>query len=64
MAEGAKRANSVDPKKIAAALHGGQPVDTVIGKIGFDKKGDITRPDYTVYTWKKGADGKIGYVEN
>ena len=64
MAEGAKRANSTDPKKIAAALHGGQPVDTVIGKIGFDKKGDITRPDYTVYTWKKGADGKIGYVEN
>ena len=64
MAEGAKRANSVDPKKIAAALHGGQPVKTVIGDIGFDKKGDITRPDYTVYTWKKAADGKITYVEN
>ena len=64
MAEGAKRANSTDPKKIAAALHGGQPVKTVIGDIGFDKKGDITRPDYTVYTWKKGADGKITYVEN
>jgi branched-chain amino acid transport system substrate-binding protein len=64
MAEGAKRANSLDSKKIAAALHGAAPVDTVIGKIGFDKKGDITRPDYTVYTWKKGADGKITYVEN
>lgn len=64
MAEGAKRANSTDPKKIADALHGGQPVKTVIGDIGFDKKGDITRPDYTVYTWKKGADGKISYVEN
>jgi branched-chain amino acid transport system substrate-binding protein len=64
MAEGAKRANSLDPKKVAAALHGGQAVDTVIGKIAFDKKGDITRPDYTVYTWKKGADGKITYVEN
>lgn len=62
MAEGAKRANSVDPKKIADALHGGQPVKTVIGDIGFDKKGDITRPDYTVYTWKKGADGKIDLV--
>jgi len=64
MAEGAKRANSVDPKKIAAVLQGGQPVKTVIGDISFDKKGDITRPDYTVYTWKKGADGKITYVEN
>ncbi|WP_376986837.1 branched-chain amino acid ABC transporter substrate-binding protein [Bosea sp. R86505] len=64
MAEGAKRANSVDPKKVAAALRGSAPVKTVIGDIAFDKKGDITRPDYTMYTWKKGADGKITYVEN
>ncbi|AMJ60485.1 branched-chain amino acid ABC transporter substrate-binding protein [Bosea sp. PAMC 26642] len=64
MAEGAKRANSVDPKKIAAALHGAAAVKTVIGDIAFDKKGDITRPDYTMYTWKKGADGKITYIEN
>jgi branched-chain amino acid transport system substrate-binding protein len=64
MAEGAKRANSVDPKKIAEALKGGTAVKTVIGDIAFDKKGDITRPDYTVYTWKKGADGKVTYVEN
>ncbi len=64
MAEGAKRANSVDPKKIADALKGGQPVKTVIGDLAFDKKGDITRPDYTMYTWKKGADGKVTYIEN
>ena len=64
MAEGAKRANSVDPKKVAAALAGGPPVKTVIGDLAFDKKGDITRPDYTMYTWKKGADGKITYIEN
>jgi len=64
MAEGAKRANSVDPKKISAALAGGAPVKTVIGDLAFDKKGDITRPDYTMYTWKKGADGKITYIEN
>lgn len=64
MAEGAKRANSVDPKKVAAALAGGAPVKTVIGDLAFDKKGDITRPDYTMYTWKKGADGKITYIEN
>ncbi len=64
MAEGAKRANSVDPKKVAEALRGGAAVKTVIGDIAFDKKGDITRPDYTMYTWKKGADGKITYIEN
>ena len=64
MAEGAKRANSTDPKKIADALKGGAAVKTVIGDLSFDKKGDITRPDYTMYTWKKGADGKITYIEN
>lgn len=64
IAEGAKRANSLDPKKVAEALRGGQPVKTVIGDLAFDKKGDITRPDYTMYTWKKGADGKITYIEN
>ena len=37
---------------------------TVIGDIAFDKKGDITRPDYTMYTWKKGSDGKVTYIEN
>ncbi len=64
MAEGAKRANSLDPKKVAEALRGSAPVKTVIGDLAFDKKGDITRPDYTMYTWKKGADGKITYIEN
>ena len=36
---------------------------TVIGDLKFDKKGDITRPDYVLYTWKKVGD-KITYVEN
>ena len=31
--------------------------------LAYDKKGDITRLDYVMYTWKKGADGKITYVE-
>jgi len=64
MAEAAARAKSLDPKKIAEAMKSGQPFKTVIGDIAFDKKGDITRPDYVIYTWKKGADGKITYVEN
>ena len=36
---------------------------TVIGEMAYDKKGDITRPDYVMYVWKKNADGKITYVE-
>ena len=35
----------------------------MIGELSYDKKGDITRPDYTMYVWKKGADGKITYTE-
>lgn len=62
-AEAAKRANSVDPKKMAEAMKGGQPFKTVIGDIAFDKKGDITRADYTIYTWQKQGD-KITYVQN
>jgi branched-chain amino acid transport system substrate-binding protein len=27
----------------------------VIGETGYDKKGDITRPDYVMYVWKKDA---------
>jgi len=47
MAEGAKRANSLDPKKVAEALRGGAPFKTVIGDLAFDKKCDNTRADYT-----------------
>lgn len=64
IADGIKRAGSADPKKVAAALKDGKASKTVLGDLAFDKKGDITRIDYTMYTWKKLADGKITYVEN
>jgi branched-chain amino acid transport system substrate-binding protein len=60
-AEGAK---SLDPKKVAAELHSGKSFKTVLGNIAYDKKGDLTHLDYVMYTWKKGKDGKITYVEN
>ena len=53
-----------DPQKVAEAIKAAGPCTTVIGDIGFDAKGDITRPDYVMYTWKKGADGKYTYLEN
>ncbi len=60
-AEGAK---TLDGKKVAAFMHEGKPFNTVLGPISFDKKGDITKPDYVIYQWKKGADGQIGYTGN
>ncbi|MDO9425589.1 MAG: branched-chain amino acid ABC transporter substrate-binding protein [Methylobacterium sp.] len=57
-------AKSSDGQKVAAVLHQGKPFDTVIGDIAYDKKGDITRPDYVMYVWKKGADGAINYAGN
>ncbi|MCX7340656.1 MAG: branched-chain amino acid ABC transporter substrate-binding protein [Hyphomicrobiales bacterium] len=64
MKQAAEGAKSLDPKKMAEFMKTGFKFKTVIGEISFDKKGDITRPDYTMYTWKPGADGKITYIEN
>ncbi|MBS0246152.1 MAG: branched-chain amino acid ABC transporter substrate-binding protein [Proteobacteria bacterium] len=63
MAEAAKAAKSNDPKKVAEKMHSGMKFNTVIGPLSYDKKGDITRLDYTMYIWKKDASGKITYVE-
>jgi branched-chain amino acid transport system substrate-binding protein len=64
VAAAATEAKSLEPKKIAETLKNGKTWSTVIGGLTFDKKGDITRPDYVMYTWKKGADGKTTYVQN
>ncbi len=64
MATAATQAKSTDPKKVAEVIRGGKPFATVIGPLAFNKKGDITRPDYTMYTWKKDAAGKITYIQN
>jgi branched-chain amino acid transport system substrate-binding protein len=63
IAQAATAANSIDAKKVADKMHSGMNFKTVIGDISYDKKGDITRLDYVVYKWVKGADGKITYVE-
>ncbi|ACM37519.1 MULTISPECIES: branched-chain amino acid ABC transporter substrate-binding protein [Rhizobium/Agrobacterium group] len=64
IAEAAKAAGSTDAEKVAETMKAKGPFTTVIGSIGFDAKGDITRPDYVMYTWKKGPDGKYSYFEN
>jgi branched-chain amino acid transport system substrate-binding protein len=62
IAQAAAAIKSLDPKKVAAEVRSGKPYKTVIGELKYDKKGDITRPDYVVYTWTKGSDGKITYT--
>jgi branched-chain amino acid transport system substrate-binding protein len=70
--EAAEQAKSLDPKKVAEVMHSGKVFDTVLGNVSFDKKGDINgyvvggknKDRYVLYTWKKGADGRITYVES
>jgi branched-chain amino acid transport system substrate-binding protein len=52
------KAGSTDPKKVSAALQA-NAAETVLGKINFDKKGDVNAPGYVMYEWK---DGKYDYV--
>ena len=54
-AEAAAKAKTMDAKKVAATIHGAK-WNTVLGPIGYDKKGDITTVDYVFYRWNK--DGK------
>ncbi len=63
IAQAATKAKSTDGQKVAEAMKASGPWKTAIGDIGFDKKGDITRPDYVMYKWGKGADGKYTYTE-
>ena len=61
--QAATKANSLDPKKVAEAMHSGMMFDTVIGKFSYDAKGDRNDADYVVYLWKKAADGKLIYEQ-
>ncbi len=59
IADGIKRSGSDDPAKIAAALEDGKPVDTVMGPVKFDGKGDILDPRYDINMWSAGKYGPI-----
>jgi branched-chain amino acid transport system substrate-binding protein len=63
IAAAATKAGSTDPQKVAETMKASGPWSTAIGEIGYDAKGDITRPDYVMYEWKKGDDGKYSYFE-
>jgi branched-chain amino acid transport system substrate-binding protein len=63
MAEAANKAKSLDPQAVAKELKSGGPWKTAIGELSFNEKGDITRPDYVMYKWAKGSDGKYNYSQ-
>jgi branched-chain amino acid transport system substrate-binding protein len=61
--QAAEATKSIDPKRVAAAMHSGMQFKTVLGDLSYDKKGDITKLDYVMYLWKRDPSGKITYVE-
>ena len=63
MAEAANKAKSLDPQTVAKEIKSSGPWKTAIGELSFNEKGDITRPDYVMYKWGKGSDGKYTYTE-
>jgi len=58
-AAAAAKAGSVDPKKVSDTLKSGGPWNSVLGPISFDRKGDVTVPDYVFYVWKNGAYAEV-----
>ena len=51
-AAAATKAGTLDPQKVAAAMHSGT-WETVLGPLSFNKKGDITAIGWAVYRWDK-----------
>jgi branched-chain amino acid transport system substrate-binding protein len=58
-AQGIERAGSDDPAAVAAALKSGEPINTVVGPIAFDEKGDIKNAAYDVNVWHDGKYSKL-----
>ena len=58
-AQAAAKAGTTNAARVSAALKA-NPFDTVLGRIGFNAKGDITAAGYRLYVWKA---GKYVYAE-
>ncbi len=58
-AQAAAQARSVKIEDISKALHSGN-FDTVLGKIGFDEKGDVIGPGYVLFVWQDGKYSEVG----
>ncbi|MER8441362.1 branched-chain amino acid ABC transporter substrate-binding protein [Mesorhizobium sp. M1312] len=52
-AQAVQKAGSLEPKAVIASLHNNQ-FDTVLGRIDFDDKGDLTTQSWVWYVWRSG----------
>ena len=52
-AQAVEKAGTLELDAVIKTLRSNQ-FDTVIGRIGFDKKGDVTAPGYVWYVWQNG----------
>ena len=59
-ADAAKTAGTTEYDAVIAALDKGE-FETVLGKLSFDEKGDVSLPGYVFYEWK---DGNYDYLNN
>ncbi|MBV8564203.1 MAG: ABC transporter substrate-binding protein [Methylobacteriaceae bacterium] len=59
LAEGYKRAGKLDGPAIAKALRAGGPVETVLGPVEFDEKGDLKNNAYDINIWHAGKYAKM-----
>jgi branched-chain amino acid transport system substrate-binding protein len=59
LAEGVRRAGTLDGGAVAHALRTGDPVDTVFGPVAFDAKGDAEGMTYEINVWRSGHFGKL-----
>ncbi|WP_046862866.1 branched-chain amino acid ABC transporter substrate-binding protein [Microvirga massiliensis] len=58
IAGGIAKANSMDPVAVAKTLRN-TSVDTVLGPVSFDEKGDVKNPKYNINIWKGGTYSKL-----
>jgi branched-chain amino acid transport system substrate-binding protein len=58
-AQAVTKAGTTDPQKVAATMRS-QPWDTIIGKLAFDAKGDLTSSTYVWYVFKDGKYSEAG----
>ena len=53
VADAVRQAGTTDGAKVSRAIHNSS-YPTVVGLLTFDKKGDVTTPDYIIYVWHNG----------
>lgn len=58
-ADAAGKAKSTKVEDLSKYMHANK-FNTVIGTIGFDKKGDVVGPDYVFYVWHDGKYAELG----